>query len=69
MSRVQRAVDFGVKRRRGEQAQARIDRSFQNADDLRSECRHCHHIRRGTMADITGPCPNCGAGIANTHSE
>lgn len=70
MNRIRKAAEMAHRRRRGSQeTEARIQHSFEQADDLRGECRHCHHIRRGTMDQITGPCPNCGAGIANTHSE
>lgn len=70
MSRTQKAANLAMRRRRGSQeTEARIQTSFMNADDLRSECRHCHHIRRGTLHDVTGPCPHCGATTANTHSD
>lgn len=52
-----------MRRRQGsEETEARIQRSFMEADDLRSQCRHCHHVRRGALDQVTGPCPNCGAG-------
>lgn len=70
MSRIHKAANLAMRRRRGSQeTEARIQRSFMEADDLRSQCRFCHHVRHGTLEQTTGPCPACGAGIAKTHSD